>query len=155
MDRTGSSCLTSSCVNRTPRITSVTGCRPGRPAFSSPSSAPRLRTRSALGHPRLRWSRPRLIHVRFNSENDRQPSKRDPALRAIERLTHRSMTGGGATLLRGVSRETCRYHFSWIWRRYSTIACMRFWMTGSGSQERSMKDSNGSAVGFLTFLGHA
>ncbi len=37
---------------------------------------------SALGHSRLRWSRPRLVHVRFNPDSERQPSKRDPALRA-------------------------------------------------------------------------
>jgi hypothetical protein len=37
---------------------------------------------SAVGHSRLRWSRPRLVHVRFNPDSDRQPSKRDPALRA-------------------------------------------------------------------------
>jgi len=37
---------------------------------------------SALDHSRLRWSRPRLVHVRFNSDSDRQPSKRDRALRA-------------------------------------------------------------------------
>ena len=37
---------------------------------------------SLHGHSRLRWSRPRLVHVRFNSDSDRQPSKRDPALRA-------------------------------------------------------------------------
>jgi hypothetical protein len=36
----------------------------------------------ASGQSRLRWSRPRLVHVRFNSDSDRQPSKRDPALRA-------------------------------------------------------------------------
>ena len=41
--------LATSYVNVTPRTTSVTGCRPGRPAFSSPTRAPRLRTRSALG----------------------------------------------------------------------------------------------------------
>jgi len=35
-----------------------------------------------LGHSRLRWSAPRLVHVGFNSDSDRQPSKRDPALRA-------------------------------------------------------------------------
>ena len=29
--------------------------------------------------------RPRLVHVRFNSDSDRQPSKRDPALRAMTR----------------------------------------------------------------------
>jgi hypothetical protein len=34
---------------------------------------------------RLRWSRPRLVHVRFNSDSDRQPSKCDPALRANRR----------------------------------------------------------------------
>ena len=39
-----------------------------------------------LGHSRLRWSRPKLVHVRFNSDSDRQPSKRDPALRAKNRL---------------------------------------------------------------------
>ncbi len=37
---------------------------------------------SAWGHSRLRWSRPRLVRVRFNSDSDRQPSKRDPPLRA-------------------------------------------------------------------------
>jgi hypothetical protein len=36
----------------------------------------------ALGHSRLRWSRPRLVHVRFNPDSDRQLSTRDPALRA-------------------------------------------------------------------------
>ena len=36
---------------------------------------------SGQGHSRLRWSRPRLAHVRFNSDSDRQPSNRDPALR--------------------------------------------------------------------------
>ncbi len=41
---------------------------------------------SLLGHSRLRWSRPRLVHVRFNSDSDRQPSKRDPALRARSEL---------------------------------------------------------------------
>jgi hypothetical protein len=41
----------------------------------------------AMGHSRLRWSRPRLVHVRFNSDSDRQPSKRDPALRA--KIGHR------------------------------------------------------------------
>ncbi len=38
---------------------------------------------SLLGHSRLRWSRPRLVHVRFNSDSDRQPSNRDLALRAM------------------------------------------------------------------------
>jgi len=53
---------------------------------------------SATGHSRLRWSRPRLVHVRFNSDSDRQPSKRDPALRANSdyRPFIRSMAGGGA-----------------------------------------------------------
>ena len=32
---------------------------------------------SGVGHSRLRWSRPRLAHVRFNSDSDRQPSKRE------------------------------------------------------------------------------
>ena len=36
-----------------------------------------------MGHSRLRWSRPRLVHVRFTSDSDRQPSKRDPSLRAM------------------------------------------------------------------------
>ncbi len=40
---------------------------------------------SPKGHSRPRWSRPRLVHVRFNSDSDRQPSKRDPALRAKNR----------------------------------------------------------------------
>ena len=40
---------------------------------------------SAMGHSRLRWSRPRLAHVRFTSDSDHQPSKRDPALRATNR----------------------------------------------------------------------
>ena len=38
-----------------------------------------------VGHSRLRWSRPRLVHVRFTSDSDRQPSKRDPSLRANKR----------------------------------------------------------------------
>src|SRR5271166_3935838 len=63
MDRTGSSCLTSLCVNRTPRITSVTGCRSGRPAFSSPSRAPRLRTRSALGQSLQIVARRKTLYV--------------------------------------------------------------------------------------------
>ena len=37
---------------------------------------------SLHGHSRPRWSRPRLVHVRFASDSDRQPSKGDPALRA-------------------------------------------------------------------------
>jgi hypothetical protein len=43
-----------------------------------------------MGHSRLRWSRPRLVHVRFNSDSDRQPSRRDRALRATFRLPQRS-----------------------------------------------------------------
>jgi hypothetical protein len=35
------------------------------------------------------------------------------------------------------------------------IACMRSWMTVSGSQERSSNDSKGPAVGFFTFLSRA
>jgi hypothetical protein len=34
---------------------------------------------------RRAWSRPRLVHVRFDPDSDRQPSKRDPALRANNR----------------------------------------------------------------------
>jgi hypothetical protein len=40
---------------------------------------------SDMGHSRLRCSRPRLVHVRFASDSDRLPSKRDPALRATRR----------------------------------------------------------------------
>ena len=46
-----------------------------------------------VGHSRPRWSRPRLVHVRFNPDSDRQPSKRDPALRAKKRLMHCNMIG--------------------------------------------------------------
>ena len=39
---------------------------------------------SQLGHSRLRWSRPRVVHVSFTSESDSQPGKiRPPSLRAI------------------------------------------------------------------------
>ena len=48
----------------------------------SSNSEPRM---SLVGHSRLRWSRPRLVHVRFTSDSDRQPSKRDPSLRANKR----------------------------------------------------------------------
>ena len=41
-----------------------------------------------VGHSRLRWSRPRLVHVRFTSDSDRQPSNRDPALWARSKLPH-------------------------------------------------------------------
>jgi hypothetical protein len=41
-----------------------------------------------MGHSRLRWSRPRLGPVRFNSDSDRQLSKRDPALRATSGKRH-------------------------------------------------------------------
>jgi hypothetical protein len=33
--------------------------------------------------------KPRLVHVRFNSDSDRQPSKRDPALRTISDILYR------------------------------------------------------------------
>ena len=42
-----------------------------------------------MGHSRLRWSRPRLVHVRFSPDSDRQPSKRDSALRATRVVLHR------------------------------------------------------------------
>jgi hypothetical protein len=48
---------------------------------------------NSIGHSRLRWPRPRLVHVRFNSDSDRQPSKRDPALRANGRHPRRSKFG--------------------------------------------------------------
>ena len=48
---------------------------------------------SQKGHSRLGWSRPRLVHVRFTSDSDRQPSKRDPALRAITELMRCSKFG--------------------------------------------------------------
>ncbi len=35
------------------------------------------------GHSRLRWSRPGIVHVPFNSDSDRQPSKRDLALTLV------------------------------------------------------------------------
>jgi len=48
---------------------------------------------SAAGHERPRWSRPRFVHVRFGSDSDRDPSKRDPALRATSRLMHCNKIG--------------------------------------------------------------
>ena len=43
---------------------------------------------SEMGHSRLRWSRPRLVHVRFNSDSDRLPTNCDPSLRANSQLMH-------------------------------------------------------------------
>ena len=78
---------------------------------------------SGVGHSRLRWSRPRLVHVRFNSDSDRQPSKRDPALRAM--YGRRPRCKRNLTFLRSVRVQPCmRPVFAW---RSTFIAMRPLW----------------------------
>jgi hypothetical protein len=77
-------------------------------------------TPRAAIHSRLRWSRPRLVHVRFTSDSDRQPSKRDPSLRARKR--HHTYTGS--------ARATRKYSLFAIPRHGSARSHLNSYMAG-------------------------
>jgi hypothetical protein len=51
-----------------------------------------------------------VVHVRFNSDSDRQPSKRDPSLRARKRLMRCNKTGA---VLKALVRLAARRAASW------------------------------------------
>jgi len=79
---------------------------------------------SESGHSRLRWSRPRLVHVRFNSDSDRQPSNRDPALRAMYGRCPRCKRN--LTFLRSVRVQPCiRPVVAW---RITSVAMQPQWL---------------------------